>query len=63
MKENQEKILNWYQKEIIKDSIELNKVKNDFIKNIKKIDKEVIFDKKIKKQNLWQRIKKVLMGI
>jgi hypothetical protein len=55
--------LNWYQKEIIKDSIELNKVKNDFIKNIKKIDKEVIFDKKIKKQNLWQRIKKVLMGI
>jgi hypothetical protein len=57
--------LNWYHKEIVKDNVEVDKVKNDFIKSIKTMDKNKIFEnpKKIEtKLTLWQRLKKVLMG-
>lgn len=61
--ESQEKILNWYSQEINKDSQELDKIKNDFIKNIKTIKKETIFEEVVeKKLTLWQRLKKVLTG-
>ena len=59
-----DKILNWYQNEVEKDNFELQNDKNKFIKELKKIDKEKVFDDfKPKKYTLWQRIKKVLMNI
>jgi hypothetical protein len=56
MSQKTEKILNWYQKEIEKDKIETDN-------KLKKLKKEEIFEDKFKKLTLWQRIKKVLMGI
>jgi len=62
--ESQEKVLKWYSQEINKDKIELDKIKNDFIKDIKNIKKETIFKEVVtKKLTLWERIKKVLTGI
>jgi len=62
--ESQEKVLNWYSKEINKDKKELDKIKNDFIKDIKNIKKDTIFKEVVtKKLTLWERIKKVLTGI
>ena len=62
--ESQEKVLNWYSQEINKDKKELDKIKNDFIKDIKNIKKETIFKEVVtKKLTLWERIKKVLTGI
>jgi hypothetical protein len=62
--ESQEKVLNWYSQEINKDKIELDKIKNDFIKDIKNIKKDTIFKEVVtKKLTLWERIKKVLTGI
>jgi hypothetical protein len=52
-------------KDIVKNKIILNREKKDFIKEIKKINKEDILPKPIeppKKLTLWQRIHKVLMG-
>jgi hypothetical protein len=54
--------MKWLEKEIIKDKIELDKEKNDFINQIKKMNKQDILPKKEKKLTLWQRLKKVLMG-
>ena len=62
--ESQEKVLNWYSQEINKDKKELDKIKNDFIKDIKNIKKDTIFKEVVtKKLTLWERIKKVLTGI
>jgi hypothetical protein len=55
--------LNWYQTEIEKDKLETDRQKEEFAKKIKGLKKEDIFEDKIKKLTLWQRIKKVLMGI
>jgi len=56
--------LNWYSQEINKDKKELDKIKNDFIKDIKNIKKDTIFKEVVtKKLTLWERIKKVLTGI
>lgn len=60
---SKEKMLKWLQEEVKKDESNLDKEKIDFINKIKKIDKNYIFQTKINKPNLWQRIKKVLMGI
>jgi len=49
-------------RETEKDKLELEREKNSIINQIKKIKKEEIFEKKIEKLTLWQRIKKVLMG-
>ena len=54
--------LDWLQKEILKDSLELEKEKSDFINELKKYKKEDILPKPPKKLTIWQRIKKVLMG-
>jgi hypothetical protein len=59
----EEKILKWYQSELDRDNVQLQKDKNEFINSIKKIDKEKIFETELKKITLWQRIKKVLTGI
>ena len=62
--ESQEKVLNWYSQEINKDKIELDKIKNNFIKDIKNIKKDTIFKEVVtEKLTLWGRIKKVLTGI
>ena len=62
--ESQEKVLNWYSQEINKDKKELDKIKNDFIKDIKNIKKDTIFKEVVtEKLTLWKRIKKVLTGI
>ena len=63
MMKNKEKILNWYHSETEKDSVELEKTKNNIINSIKKVDKTKIFTKPEEvKLTLWQRSKKVLMG-
>jgi hypothetical protein len=62
--ESQEKVLKWYSQEINKDKKELDKIKNDFIKDIKNIKKDTIFKEVVtEKLTLWKRIKKVLTGI
>jgi hypothetical protein len=57
----EEKILTWLRNEIDTDKKELDKEKELLAKKIKKIQKSDIFKKE--KISLWQRIKKVLMGI
>lgn len=54
--------LEWYQTEVKKDELDIKKAKDDFINEIKKYKKEDILPNKPKKQNLWNRIKKVLLG-
>lgn len=56
------KVLESLEKEKIKDRLELESQKKEFIKTIKKVNKEDILPKKPKKLSLWMRIKKVLMG-
>lgn len=63
MMKDTEKILNWYNKELKKDKVEIEKFKKDFIKTIKNVDKNQMFtNPKEEKLTLWQRLKKVLMG-
>jgi len=63
MMKDTEKILNWYNKELEKDKVEIDKLKRDFIKGIKNVDKNQMFtNPKEVKLTLWQRLKKVLMG-
>jgi len=57
-----QKILDWYQKELEKDSAEIERQKNKFADSIKKLKKEEIFKADVKKISIWQRIKKVLTG-
>ena len=61
MKNNSNKMLQWYEKELLKDKIELDKEKNDLIKKLKGLSKDDIIPKPVK-LTLWLRIKKVLMG-
>ena len=59
------KALEWFQNELTKDKIDLDKGKSDLINQIKKLKKEEILPKIPKtpeKISLWKRIKKVLMG-
>jgi len=57
-----EKMLNWFQSEIEKDKVDLEREKLNFINSIKTKNKEEILPGKPKKLNLWQRIMKVLIG-
>ncbi len=50
-------------KKKIKDFIDLETEKEKFIKEITKHKKEDIIPKPPKKLTLWERIKKVLMGL
>lgn len=61
-----ENLLNWLDKEKIRDKRDLEKNKNDFIKEIKKIKKEDIFISKKEEQKpftLWQKIRKMIWGL
>ena len=62
MKKKSEQQLEWLVREMNKDKIELEKEKNDFIRKIKKLNKEEILPEKPKKISLWQRLKMTLMG-
>jgi hypothetical protein len=55
------KQLDWYNNELTKDQIELNKEKNDFISQIKSLKKEDII-KQPKKLTFWQKLKKIILG-
>jgi len=59
-----QKLQKWLENEIEKDKLELNREKNQFISQIKKIKKDDIISSKKEpiKLSLWTRIKKVLMG-
>lgn len=64
MKTNdKEKIQEWLKSEINKDKTEIEKLKKEIIQDIKATKKEKIFIKEEEKISLWQRFKKVLMGI
>lgn len=52
--------LEWYQSEVNKDKIDLDKQKLEFINEIKKLKKDDIVPKVKKKLSIWQRILKVL---
>lgn len=54
-----EKMLNWLEKEKVKDRKELEKSKQKFIREILS-EKEVI--KKPEKLSIWKRLRKVLIG-
>jgi len=62
MKDKQQ-ALNWFQTQTNKDNQELEREKKQLIENLKKIKKEELFSVKKEKLTVWQRIKKVLMGI
>ena len=57
MKKNSEQMLDWLQKEKNKDTLELERSKQDFIDKIKQIKKEDILPKKPEKLSLWKRLK------
>lgn len=59
-----EKLLNWLDKEKLKDTKELEKNKYNFISEIKGLNKEDIFRKQTveTKLTLWQRIRKTIWG-
>ena len=57
--------LKWLETQMTKDKKELEIDKNQIIQNIKKLKKEDILPKVVvpKKLTLWQKIKRVLMGL
>lgn len=60
-------VINWYEKEIKKDTKELDVSKNEIISSIKSLDKKSLFEenliKKTKpKKNIWNRIIKAILG-
>ena len=54
-------MLNWFEKEKQKDKIQLDKTKNDFIKEIKSFNKDEFFKPK-PKLTLWQKIRIMIWG-
>lgn len=60
---DKEKNLQWLKNEVEFDERELNREKMEFISQIKKLKKEEIIPTKEEKISLWQRMKKVLLGI
>jgi hypothetical protein len=56
------KVLEWLEKEKVKDKIELDLQKKQIIESIRILTKDDILPKPPEKLSLWKRIKKVLMG-
>lgn len=56
-----QQLLNWLENEKKKDFFELEKIKKDLIKDIKKTNKEDLFPKP-EKISLWKRIKVLIWG-
>ena len=61
MSQRTEKLQNWLNSEKTKDNRQLEKEKEIFIKQIRKLNKEDIFPKR-KKITLWQKIKIIILG-
>ncbi len=59
---NKQSQINWYQAELNKDKIRLEKNKKKIISELVGLSKEDVLPKKTKKLNIWQRLKKVMMG-
>lgn len=59
---NKQSQINWYQAELNKDKIRLEKNKKKIISELTGLSKEDVLPKKTKKINIWQRLKKVMMG-
>lgn len=57
-----QKILNWLEREKIKDKIQLDKSKMDIVNQLKGINKEQLFVQSTTKKTLWQRIRKAIWG-
>ena len=63
MKQREQQILNWLQREKVKDDLEIKSAKEKLIKEIKGFNKDKFFEKpKEVKLTLWQRIKITLLG-
>ena len=62
---NQSKHLKWLETQVKKDEINLHREKEDFINSLKKLKKEDILPKVVepKKLTLWEKVKRVLMGL
>ena len=62
---NQSKHLKWLETQVKKDEATLQREKEDFINSLKKLKKEDILPKveEPKKLTLWQKVKRVLMGL
>jgi len=62
---NQSKHLKWLETQVKKDEPNLQREKEDFIRSLKKLKKDDILPKveEPKKLTLWQKVKKVLMGL
>lgn len=54
--------VDWFQNEIRKDQVELDREKNNLINQIKKLKKEDIVKPKTKKLTFWQKLKKIILG-
>ena len=54
----------WFEKEQIKDNLEIKSVKDKFINEIKGLDKKDLFKKEepIKPTGIWQKIRKMIWG-
>ena len=61
MKSRKETLLNWLEREKVKDQMTLDLEKELFAKNIKKMSKNDFFPKP-KKLTLWQKIKIMILG-
>lgn len=57
--------LKWLETQMVKDRIELDKEKQELINQIKKMKREDVLPQKKEPEKLtiWEKIKKVLMGL
>ena len=62
MSQENQRLLNWLNKEKQRDSLELESEKKKFIREIKKVKKDQII-KPLTKLTLWQRIKILVSGL
>ena len=58
---NQQRLLDWLNKEKTKDDVEIEKYKKDLVYKFQKLKKEDLFKKE--KPTLWKRLKKMIWGI
>ena len=58
---DQQKLLDWLNKEKHKDNAEIEMQKTDFANQLKKMKKEDLFKKS--KKTIWMRIRKMIWGI
>ncbi|MDB0072815.1 hypothetical protein N9E79_00895 [bacterium] len=59
---NKEKQIDWYQKELTKDKKQLERSKTKVIMELSGLSKEDILPKQVEKINIWERLKKVILG-